>query len=589
MGNKFLSRMGVQQKFALVLFLGVLVPVIVLCSWMLHSWKVQLVDQQRGILTDQLNRVNADVEQVSELCSLSAQAFQSNRRLQEYLDDLQAGRSATTAELYEFYQNDITSLQNIVSVNPYLYRIRVYSVCAGIDEIYPVLFGSDRLESIGWKEQIPASSQWWLDYTDNMFSAGVAHRMALLQPMKGLSGRTNAMLEVSADMPRVFPRLFDGDSACLITRQGQTIGAQTLLEQAGNLEQGFDDADAAPRIVQQQLDGKPVLLGVRYLDQLDAVYAQTMDLSGIYRQMALVQLVATVLMIVLGIVLSRAVQWLVHGMMRQLDYVVDGVRLFSQGDLDVEIPVESRDEIGRFSEQINELLASIRQLIHQNIEKEVLVKNTQIRALQNQINAHFLYNVLEAIKMMAEIDEKYAIADAVNSLGRLLRYTMKWNRRTVALHEELDHIQNYIALVNLRYDGQILLEQQVPEDLLMQEIPKLSLQPIVENAVVHGGSHEEDRAIRIRASEQDGVVFIAIQNEGEAMSAETLEHLRRSIQGLEQTRSTGGNGIGLKNVQDRIHMTFGKEYGITVESRSGAGTTVTVTVPLGRIGQGEGT
>lgn len=588
MGNKFLSRMGIQQKFALVLFLGVLVPVIVLCAWMLHSWKIQLVDQQRGILTDQLNRVNADVEQVSELCSLSAQAFQSNHRLQEYLDDLQAGRSATTAELYEFYQNDITSLQNIVSVNPYLYRIRVYSVCAGIDEIYPVLFGSDRLESIGWKQEIPASGQWWLDYTDNMFNAGVAHRMALLQPMKGLSGRTNAMLEVSADMPRVFPRLFDGgDSACLITRQGQAMGAQTLLEQTEYLEQGFDDA--VPRIVQQQLDGKPVLLGVRYLDQLDAVYAQAMDLSDIYRQIALVQLVTTVLMIVLGIVLSRAVQWLVHGMMRQLNYVVDGVRLFSQGDLDVEIPVESRDEIGRFSEQINELLASIRQLIHQNIEKEVLVKNTQIRALQNQINAHFLYNVLEAIKMMAEIDEKYAIADAVNSLGRLLRYTMKWNRRTVALHEELDHIRNYIALVNLRYDGQILLEQQVPEDLLMQEIPKLSLQPIVENAVVHGGSHEVDRAIRIRASEKDGVVFIAIQNEGEAMSAETLEHLRRSIQGLEQTRSTGGNGIGLKNVQDRIHMTFGKEYGITVESHNGAGTIVTVTVPLGRIGQGEGT
>ena len=585
MGNNILNRVGIQQKFALVIFLGVLVPMIVLCAWMLQSWKIQLVEQQRSVLTDQLNRVNADVEQVSELCSLSAQAFQSNRRLQEHLENLKLGRSATTAELYEFYQNDITSLHNIVSVNPYLYRIRVYSITPQIDEIYPVLFGSDRLESIGWNQSMPQFNQWWLDYTDNMFSAGVAHRMALVQPMKGMSGSVSAMLEVSVDMLRVFPLLFGSGNACLVTRQGQTMGAPIVLEQTERLEQGFD---AGPIVEQQRLEGKNVLLGTIYLEQLDAVYAQILDLSVIYRQIAWVQGIATVLMVLLGLVLSRAVRLLVRGMTRQLDYVVDGVRQFSQGDLEVEIPVESLDEIGRFSEQINGLLASIRQLIHQNIEKEVMVKNTQIRALQNQINAHFLYNVLEAIKMMAEIDEKYDIADAVNSLGRLLRYTMKWNRRTVALHEELDHIDNYIALVNLRYDGQILLERQVPEELLMQEIPKLSLQPIVENAVVHGGSHEVDRAIRIRVSQQDGVVSIAIQNEGEAMSEQALEHLRRSIQGLEQTRSTGGNGIGLKNVQDRIRMTFGQEYGITVESRSSEGTTVTVTVPQGRIGQGEG-
>lgn len=586
MGSKLLNRMNIRQRFALVLFLGVLVPVIVLCAWMLRSWKQQLVDQQRSALAEQLNQIYTDVEQVSELCSLSAQAFQSNRRLQEHLQDLQAGRSVTTAELYDFYKNDITSLQNIVSVNPYLYRIRVYSVCSQIDEVYPVLFGSDRLESIGWEQPFPDAGQWWLDYTDNMFGAGAEHRMALVQPMRGLSGQINAMLEVSAEMPRVFPLLFDGGSACLLTRQGQRIGAPALLEQREWLEQQFD---ANTEIALQQLDGKPVLLGTLYLEQLDAVYAQVMDLSAIYRQMAWMQLTATVLMLVLSVVLSWAVRWLVHGMLRQLGYVVEGVRLFSQGDLEVEIPVEGKDEIAQFSVQINELLASIRQLIHQNIEKEVMVKNTQIRALQNQINAHFLYNVLEAIKMMAEIDEKYAIADAVNSLGRLLRYTMKWTRRTVALHEELDHIDNYIALVNLRYDGQIFLERQVPQELLMQEIPKLSLQPIVENAVVHGGSHEIDRTIHILVRQQGGTVFIAVRNEGEPMSEQALEHLRRSIQGIEQTRSTGGNGIGLKNVQDRIHMTFGREYGITVDSRSGDGTTVTVTVPLGKIGQGEGT
>ena len=586
MKNKFLSRMSIQKRFALVLLFGVLVPVIVFCSWLLHSWKLQLVDQQKTTLSEQLNQISADVSQVSELCALSAQAFQSNRRLQGHLENLAAGNRADTAELYEFYQNDITSLQNIVSVNSFLYRIRVYSVCPQIDEIYPVLFGSDRMADIGWDQPIPTDSCWWIDYSDTMFGASVSHRMALLQPMKGMNGQTNAMLEVSADMPRLFPLLFDGRSAALLTRQGRAVGAQPLLDQTELLQQGFGEPLA---IRQLTVEGSPVLLGTVYLEQLDAVYAQRMDLSVIYRRVAWVQLVATVSMVLLGTVFAWAVRCLVNGMLRQLDYVVQGVRQFSQGNLDVEIPVEGQDEIGRFSMQINELLAGIRQLIHQNVEKEVLVKNTQIRALQNQINAHFLYNVLEAIKMMAEIDEEYDIADAVTSLGKLLRYTMKWNRRTVALQEELEHINNYIALVNLRYDGQIRLNKQVPEALLVQEIPKLSLQPIVENAVVHGGSHEEDREIRITVSQTGDVVRIAIRNEGRAMSREALEHLRRGIQGLEETRSTGGNGIGLKNVQDRICMTFGQEYGITVDSRDGAGTTVTVAVPFGRIGQGEGT
>lgn len=586
MGSKIFNRMSIQQRFALVLFFGVLVPVIVLCSWMLHSWKSQMVEQQRSILTAQLNQVNADVDQASELCALSAQAFQSNRRLQEHLDDLMAGRSAGTAELYDFYQNDITSLQNIVSVNSFLYRIRVYSVCPRIDEVYPVLFGSERMESIGWKDPIPAESLWWIDYTDEMFGAAVSHRMALLQPMKGMSGQTNAMLEVSVDMPRLLPQLFDETNACLLTAQGQAVGSPVLLEQREFLEQGFRQ----PLTVEQmRVGGEPALVGLLYLDQLNAVYAQMTDLSELYQRTVWVQRTATVLMVLLSLAFAWGVRGLVAGMLRQLGYVVEGVRQFSQGDLDVEIPVEGKDEISRFSMQINELLAGIRGLIHQNVEKEVLVKNTQIRALQNQINAHFLYNVLEAIKMMAEIDEKYDIADAVTSLGKLLRYTMKWNRRTVALHEELDHIDNYIALVNLRYDGQVSLKKQVPEALLVQEIPKLSLQPIVENAVVHGGSHDEDREIRLTVSQVEDVVYITIQNEGDAMSGEALEHLRRSIQGLEETRSSGGNGIGLKNVQDRIHMTFGPEYGITVDSRPGAGTIVTVTVPFGRIGQGEST
>lgn len=101
-----------------------------------------------------------------------------------------------------------------------------------------------------------------------------------------------------------------------------------------------------------------------------------------------------------------------------------------------------------------------------------MVKNSEIRALQNQINAHFIYNVLESIKMRAEIDEEYDISDAVTSLGKLLRYSMKWVSGNVLVEQELEYIKNYMALINLRFDYEIYLSLNLPEIILQQEFPK---------------------------------------------------------------------------------------------------------------------
>ena len=217
-----------------------------------------------------------------------------------------------------------------------------------------------------------------------------------------------------------------------------------------------------------------------------------------------------------------------------------------------------------------------------NLEREMDIQNAETRALQNQINAHFIYNVLEAIKMMAEIDEEYEIADAVTSLGKLLRYSMKLESGGVRLERELDYIQNYVALMNLRFDYVIRLELDVPSQLMGQLVPKISLQPIVENAVVHGAAVlAADTAITLRGTldRPGGSFTISITDGGQGMDEAALARLRRQINGEEPARSSSGNGIGLKNVQDRIQMAFGSAYGLGVDSQPGRGTTVTAVFP----------
>ena len=170
---------------------------------------------------------------------------------------------------------------------------------------------------------------------------------------------------------------------------------------------------------------------------LDGIYYTVSPLADLHSQFLRGQLLLTLLVIAGVFVIWLLARVLVGRMLKQLYHVLDGVRAFSQGETEVEIPVESRDEIGEFSSQINLLLGSIRDLIQRQIQSQVLIKNTQIRALQNQINAHFIHNVLESIKMMAQIEEKYEIAQAITDLSKLLRYTMNWKRPVVRLEEEL--------------------------------------------------------------------------------------------------------------------------------------------------------
>ena len=180
------------------------------------------------------------------------------------------------------------------------------------------------------------------------------------------------------------------------------------------------------------------------------------------------------------------------------------------------------------------------------------------------------------------IDEEYEIADAVTSLGKLLRYSMKLESGGVQLEREIDYIQNYVALMNLRFDYVIRLEVDMPSQLMGQLVPKISLQPIVENAVAHGAAVlAADTVIALRGTldRPGGRFTISITDEGQGMDEVALAHLRRQIAGEEPARSSSGNGIGLKNVQDRIQMAFGPDYGLDVVSQPGCGTTVIASFP----------
>ena len=278
--------------------------------------------------------------------------------------------------------------------------------------------------------------------------------------------------------------------------------------------------------------------------------------------------------------LAFAVNGVVKALLKKFYEMLSVVRKVQEGDLEQRVYEPGRDEMGEMSTQFNKMLDRISVLMAENVNREVLIKNTEIKALQNQINAHFIYNVLEAVKMMAEIKEEYEISDSVTALGELLRYGMKWTSSDVTIRQEMEYIKNYIQLMNLRYDFAILLSIRIPDYIYEQQVPKMSLQPIVENAIIHGIEEtENDATIYIKAVCRDEDYEIEITDSGQGMDENQVGLLKKKVSGEIEVSGGSGNGIGLKNVQDRIHIRFGESFGLHFASKEGCFTKVSIRLP----------
>ena len=168
----------------------------------------------------------------------------------------------------------------------------------------------------------------------------------------------------------------------------------------------------------------------------------------------------------------------------------------------------------------------------------------------------------------------------MTSLGKLLRYSMRWKSQTVTVEEEVEYIKNYLALINLRFDYEIYLSINMPETMWRQKIPKMSLQPIIENAINHGVEDiAENTSIYMKGVIEGSMCMIKITDSGKGMSKEQTDALRNKINGGLDVCGGEGNGIGLKNVQDRIRISFGKAYGLEIASEEGCYTQVIVKIP----------
>ncbi len=235
----------------------------------------------------------------------------------------------------------------------------------------------------------------------------------------------------------------------------------------------------------------------------------------------------------------------------------------------------------------NIIIDNERQLVRKH-SAEMLNQKIHFAELQNQINPHFLYNTLESIRGQAIEDEHYVISNMTEALAKYFRYSISNNSDIVKLEDELKNVMNYMEIQKYRFEDKIHFQikfDELDEELLSSSIPKLTLQPIVENAIYHGlETKENEGELIIRIEKTQKRIIIIITDDGIGMDHITLSELNKKINGnlenLVETNSKKGAGIAMSNVNKRLKLLFGKEYGLNVSSTLALGTEVEVVIPI---------
>lgn len=297
-----------------------------------------------------------------------------------------------------------------------------------------------------------------------------------------------------------------------------------------------------------------------------SVMAETMAISGVMILAVAITLIVTLLL------LNRILTGVVKPLKKLEKYMVQ----VNPDNMDQRMEILTDDEIGHLSMKFNQMMDRIRNLKEQVIEEQEDKRKYELQALQAQINPHFLYNTLDSIIWMAETNDSNIVA-MTEALAKLFRISLNKGNEEISLERELEHVKNYLIIQSMRYADKFTYEISAEPGVERCRTIKLILQPIVENCIYHGIKKKRGTGkITIRAYRREQNLIIEVSDDGCGMSEEIC---RKILSDEIESENISGSGIGVKNVNERIQLRFGKKYGLSYSSEEGVGTTVTYVLP----------
>jgi len=310
-------------------------------------------------------------------------------------------------------------------------------------------------------------------------------------------------------------------------------------------------------------------------------YINATPFNEMFRQITFVKRLVVIIyacILLLGLLLGYR---FARSIVRPITKLTQRMRRIEKGDLDNleeqslgAVSQTAQDEVSQLNRTFKMMIRRIRELIDENYAKQLVIRETELKALQAQINPHFLYNTLESINWLAKVNKQSQISQMVEALGYLLRSSIGLKDPLISLDRELSIVRSYVTIQQTRFEERLDFRMDIPVELLDALIPKLTLQPLVENAIRYAlEPNIEPCTISVSVKQESNGLDLRVSDNGPGMTAEFIRDLQ---QGRVRTR---GEGIGLANITERVQLVFGQEWGAEVESGPGKGTTIHVRIP----------
>ncbi len=573
--------MKLKYKFFIIFFLISNIPLFIVTLFAYNRYtsllESQLDQVSRNLIDNAAEAADSALGDINHITEIFTFYSESRNSIVDDLKKYTGARSYTTYDVFESNKNIKFICQNLIYSSGYINGIFVFTPSG---EILGYGYGN----SIDiYPNYNPQNDSWYqntLSLKGKIYIDGTSTKSYLINASPSITF-CRALYDVYSHeflgvlITDCSPEIFDLQSIntmpenVMLSIEGEHD--QILYSNALDLPYDFSNDSTVVSRRPLSLGSLTLVTAINY----DALYREFGTSRILFITITIVcSLIIVVISFVLSGSLTRPISFLSNlmGRHKSNDYITNTRYL------------KRTDEIGILFNEYNSMLQELDSYIKKEYQNKLITLDSQMKSLEAQINSHFLYNTLESINSMAEIEGIESISVMSMALGNMFRYSIKTKSELVTVTDELNHVKDYVSIQKIRFSNRFRIELHIPDELLLKKILKLILQPIVENALYHGLNYcKSGDIICISAVIKDNILYISVSDNGCGMDKEQLQALRRSLAEPAQFTELGQRNkqsIGLKNIHSRIELYYGQGYGLSIISDKGNGTTVTIRLPV---------
>lgn len=585
-----LYHQNIQLRLT-VYFLFILLPLVAVSLFSNFQSRQMLLDQTtertKAALNSSMDYIDVTLQNVEEISTLIATDTNMLRLLAQSGADLSPQDVANFTEV-------LKQLSNITSINHMISQISVYHSLSNV--AVSTTTGSRHISN--------QTQQSWLQLLARFGGSGIMYTLpdeptpdgqtfgqiigadgiSLVRAMDlNNPGRQPNLLVVTLNQTKLLDlirSLLPSENAqiVLLTDERKPITGTGDIT-AASLEKRMADKD----MFKVEIGSKYYNWSLLLMQPQSEVFAKTKQIQ-----------VYTYIIIAISVLLALWISWAVYSSIASpIQKLMHGMKRAGSGNFNVKLDNHRQDELGYLTQAFNQMIYDQKHLIQHGYEQQLRLALTELKFLQTQINPHFLYNTLDSIYWAAKNYEADEISEMVLNLSRFFRLSLNKGTDTFTVEETISHLHYYVRVQQLRFLDKFSVDYEVDEASKPVPVMKLLLQPLVENAILHGlEQRERGGQLTVRTYAEDNFLSMIVADNGVGMAPDRLDYIRRELEQIFGPDNKSGLSLppwestkdlyGLRNVASRIRMVYGKRAAMEVESRQGEGTAVTVRLPLDR-------